>query len=177
MRKLMTFTTAALLLVLPELKGQGPENAMETAASQETTADDSGKGTKKDPPKTTQFSGQQKKIKSIMDRIEKAKRMSEKRKLEDYLKREQNVLKLMLGRKVQPLKNKINPLKEKIRLSSPSLKRKVEEELAAVEEQIKTLETEADLETWCKESDSKSELSDASNPGSGKKGRKYRKKK
>lgn len=177
--KKLTILIMAMLLALPEVPGQEQENAMEAADPQAKTAGDAGKGkeSRKETPKTTQFSGQQKKIKLIMDKITKAKRMSEQRRLEEILKREQNTLKLMLNRKLQPLKDKINPLKEKIRLSQRNLKNKAEKELAAVEEEIKNLEADADLETWCKESEAKQEPANPSNPGSGKKNRKSRKRK
>ena len=175
MKKSTSLIIAALFLILPELKGQEPENGMEMEEPQAKTV--AGKKTKKEPPKITQCSGQQKNIQSIMDKIKKARKTSEKRKLNEKLKREQNALKLMFNRQVQPLKDKINPLKERIRLSNSAQKSKIEEELATLEEQIKTLESDADLDTWCREVNSNSELSEAPDPGFGKRASKRKSKK
>lgn len=166
-----------LSLILPLANAQNPDAETEEPP-QEKPAKNAAQ--KKEAPKTTQFTDQQKKIQTLMDKIKKTKKFSEKRRLADGLKREQNVLRLLYNKHITPLKEKQKKLQEQIRLSRKEYSESLKKELAATEEEIKNMETAAALDKWCinvrelvgKENKSASDPG----PGSGKKGKKNKRK-
>ena len=176
MKKIMRFAAAVLwLAVLPMAAQEIEENAEEP--SEPKITDKKSAANQKAPPKKTEFSGQQEKIEMLMKRLPKAKKSSEKHRIADQIRREQNNLKLMLKRKVDPLRNRINPLKEQIRLTSPARREKLKKELDQLEEEIKTLKEDAALEKWCKAEESDEKKADGGLSDSGRKRKRSKRKK
>ncbi|MBQ9338439.1 MAG: hypothetical protein IJS14_14205 [Lentisphaeria bacterium] len=173
MKKIMFLTVAALLLLVPPATAQDEdgdsdaetETAGEKAADKNADGGDKAasdaKGEKKDKAdapaaaeKKTVFSDSQTKIKSLREKrqkYEEAGRRREANKVLDNLKQEQKKLKALFEKEADKIKTEIAHLKEQAKLSSAAVKGKVEEDLKKQEEALKTLEAEADLDTWCKE--------------------------
>ena len=130
--KLFLYLTASMLLTAAPLTGWTAEKK----ASRHTQT-------------VNPFESQQAKIKILQDKLAKARKSSEKRRLTDQLEREQNVLKTLLGRQLAPLQQRLAPLKAHVRLeTNPARREKVQKELDAVQAEIENLTRTADLEKW-----------------------------
>lgn len=150
--KLFLYLTAALLLTAAPLAGWTAE-----------------KKTPRNTQSANPFESQQQKIKAVQDKLKKAKKGSDKRRLADQLEREQSVLKTQLGRKTAPLLRRLEPLKAHIRLeSNPARKEKVQKELEAVQAQIDEFTKAADLEKWCSEAAPQDEMKEMPAPSKNK---------
>ena len=146
--KLFLYLTAAMLLTAAPLTGWTAE-----------------KKAVRDTQTANPFESQQTKIKTLQDKLSKARKGSEKRRLTDQLEREQNALKTQLGRKVMPLQQRLEPLKAHIRLeTNPARKEKVQKELDAVQAEIENLTKTADLEKWGAAEAPKGEMKDMPAP-------------
>lgn len=175
MKQLITWSAAFLLAVIPQLNAQEAEAPNPDAVSsfsadpKEAAAKDDRKADLgKDADKSSRFAKQQEKIKNLQGKLNKAKRSSERRKIQDDLERAQRELKTQLNQALKPLKERLDPMKERVRLSSGARREAQEKEMAALEEKIKSIEAEAALETWCKKVDS-AQVGETPNPGPGKK--------
>lgn len=146
--KLFLYLTAAMLLTAAPLTGWTAE-----------------KKAVRDTQTANPFESQQTKIKTLQDKLSKARKGSEKRRLTDQLEREQNALKTQLGRKVMPLQQRLEPLKAHIRLeTNPARREKVQKELDAVQAEIENLTRTADLEKWGAAEAPKGEMKDMPAP-------------
>ena len=146
--KLFLYLTAAMLLAAAPLTGWTAE-----------------KKAVRDTQTANPFESQQTKIKTLQDKLSKARKGSEKRRLTDQLEREQNALKTQLGRKVMPLQQRLEPLKAHIRLeTNPARREKVQKELDAVQAEIENLTRTADLEKWGAAEAPKGEMKDMPAP-------------
>lgn len=146
--KLFLYLTAAMLLAAAPITGWTAE-----------------KKVSRNTQSANPFESQQKKIKALQDKLAKARKGSEKRRLTDQLEREQNALKTQLGKKLAPLQQQLEPLKAHIRLeSNPARKEKVQKELDAVQAEIESITKVADLEKWGSAEAPKDEMKDMPAP-------------
>jgi len=206
MKKLVTLTAAVLISLLPGLQAQdseedapnpdapaaesapaggkdakakgGAKGAKAKAGAKDAKADaKDAKGEQAEAGKS-EFSAQQQKIQVQMDKMKKAKRGSERRRVRDVLLREQRSLQYMVTRKLKPYEDQVSQLKERVRLSRKEYRAQLEKELADLEAKIETIKKDADLEKWCAKPDSiTADAGSAPNPGPGKKIRRGKKKK
>lgn len=127
--------------------------------------------------KDSDIARQQKRIDKLLTLLKKAKKNSEKKRLDESLKIEQNKLRFLVKKKTDPLKAEIPRLEEQIRLCSPDARGSLKKRLAETEEKIKTLEADANLEKWCSKYESSVKNDSTPNLGSGKKTKRSKKKK
>lgn len=197
MKKWLSLTTAVLVSLMPGLQAQEAEEeapnpdapAAESApaggkeAKAKGGAKDAKAGAKdakakQAESKKSEFSAQQKRIQVQMDKMKKATRSSEKRKVRDALLREQRSLELQVNRKLRPLQEKVSPLKEALLRCEDRRKAQLEKELNELEAEIEAIKKDADLEKWCVKPDSiVPDAGAAPNPGPSKKVRRGKKKK
>lgn len=188
MKKLLCLTAAALVSLLPGLQAQDTEEeapnpdapaeapAKGDAKNAKGAAKDNKKG--QDAAPKSDFSAQQKKIQTQMDKLNKAKRGSEKRRIRENLLREQRKLEFQVNQKLKLLQDKVAPLKERIRLSQKKYRVPLEKELAELEARIESIKKDADLEKWCaKPKGNAPEAGSAPDPGPSRKIRRGKKKK
>ena len=191
MHKILFLAVAALLLVMPPLNAQDEDGAEsggstesepgeeEKAAEPGAKAEDKGKGAEAAEKKTI-FSEYQRKIKVLRDKkakLEKSGRRREVGRALDALKTEQRKLKSLFEKEAARIRTEILHLKEQLRKTRPDMKDKLEADLKNYEDQLKTLETDADLANWCSElseapSDKDKDKNKSSEPGSKSKSRK-----
>ena len=189
MKKWLSLAAAVLVNLLPGLLAQdieeeapnpdapaAPSGVKEAKTKTKVGAKDAKGGLAE--VKNSEFSAQQQRIQEQMNKMKKAKRGGERRRVRDALLREQRILEVQVNRKLKPLQDQVAPLKERIRLSGKKYRPQLEKELADLESKIETIKKDADLEKWCAKPDSLvTEAGKAPNPGPGKKARRSKKKK
>ncbi len=197
MKKMLFAAIIAVSLAIPQLYAQEAESENENNPEETSEeAQPKGKADKKapnpdapaakgkqtaTPPASGKnvFSRQQQRIQAVMNKLKKAKKNSEKKRYSEELRSEQNKLRSLYAKHVNPVKDEIPRLHEQIRLCRPENKAELEKKLAAQEEKVKGLEAAAALEKWCEEVKDNPAGGDkkAPDPGSHIKRRKNRSKK
>ena len=107
-----------------------------------------------------------------MEKLKKATKNSEKRKIKDQLIKEQRAYLREVAHAREPLENQIKKLKAQIQYPDVD-KQKLEKELAEREQKLQAINKEADLEKWCVKPDTL--IKNTPNPGPGKKAAKAQK--
>ena len=200
MKKMMYAAVFSVSLLLPcwlTAQEAEPDSEAETSEAPETPqkgkkgkpakAEKAGTGKTAEAAKANQgnamakdpdLAKQQKKIEKMQAMLKKAKKNSERKRYEEALKSEQHKLQTITKRKTDQLKTEISRIKDQIQVCGPESKERLKEKLTETEEKLKTLEAEANLEKWCAKIESAGQKNNsAPNPGSGKKGKRSKKKK
>ena len=197
MKKMMYAAVFSVSLLLPcFLNAQeaepdpGEENAEPSEAAPQDKTGKQGKAAKtggtpesaKAPEgnalaKDSDIARQQKKIEKLLTMLKKAKKNSERKRIDEALKAEQHKLQVLLKKKTDPLKADIPRLQEQIRLCRAENREKLEKKLSELESKIKELEADANLEKWCSKYESGPKAGPSPNPGPGKRTKRSKKKK
>ena len=181
MKKLLFAGTLAVMTLLPQLmNGQDAEapNPDALEAKETKGAPAAGKTpaaateADKNAAKDKTFADQQKKINDLMEKLKKATKNSEKRKIKDQLLKEQRAYQREVAHAREPLEDQIKKLKAQIQFPDVD-KQKLERELAEREQKLQAINKEADLEKWCVKPDTL--IKSSPNPGPGKKAAKAQK--
>ena len=181
MKKVLFAGTLAVMAILPQLmNGQDAEapNPDELEAKASKVAPAAGKNPAaaseagKEAENAKRFADQQKKINDLMEKLKKATRNSDKRKIKDQLLKEQRAYQREVARAREPLEDQIKKLKTQLQFPDVD-KQKLESELAEREQKLQAISKEADLEKWCVKPETL--IKGTPNPGPGKKAAKAQK--
>ena len=149
--------TLAVMAILPQLmNGQDAEapDPNELGAKTNKGAQTAGKApaaapeADKEAGNEKRFADQQKTINGLMEKLKKATKNSERRKIKDQLLKEQRAYQREVARAREPLEEQIKKLKAQVQYPDVD-KQKLEKELAEREQKLQAINKEADLDKWC----------------------------